>query len=384
MKTKLIEAYEKESVEVYNPRLGVIFNGENNMEPVVVENLIDSSPTASQCAWIYETFLGGGGFETDLSAVNIAPDGSVFPYSPVHFLFDVCEPLSKHQAIPILICYNALYEKDHFKIIPNHQVRFGKKDSNDYAGKILVSKKGWGRHLKKDEIDVFDVYNPNPDVIEAQVEAAGGWDNYKGQILYFNLSNKSLYGRSLILPAYTFADTENQLGLYYNSTTKRSFEDITIVRHKAFDKESDKVTFYKNLKELSGLENSSSKFVLEDEWNDETKETGKYKFDTIKNEVKPDKFAHFEQASANYIRKVFKNIPSQLVDYVTGKLGNTSGEDLVKAQGIYNSYISRDQEKIEILFRELFRNYKEDINPQKLWTIKQYKLMDDGVVNYTV
>jgi hypothetical protein len=122
--------------------------------------------------------------------------------------------------------------------------------------------------------------------------------------------------------------------------------------------------------------------IIKDTWDDEGKSVGNFKFDTIKNEVKAEKYAHFQTSSANYIRKAFKNIPPQLVDYVAGKLGNTSGEDLLKAQSIYNSLISKDQEKIEMLFRELFRNYKVEINPSNNWTIKQYSLLDDGTVNY--
>ena len=179
-----------------------------------------------------------------------------------------------------------------------------------------------------------------------------------------------------------FADVENQLGLYYNSTVKGCFEDTTYIRHRKFENTSDENDFYDNVKSLSGLENSSRKLIIQDDWDDEKNATGNFKFDTIKNSVKSDKYVHFETSSANYIRKAFKNIPPQLVDYVAGKLGNTSGEDLVKAQAIYNSLVSKDQEKIEMLFKELFRNYKVDINPTNNWTIKQYSLLDNGTVNY--
>ena len=136
------------------------------------------------------------------------------------------------------------------------------------------------------------------------------------------------------------------------------------------------------IKKTSGFEGSSSKIVVEDEWDDEREKSGNFKFDTIKNDIRADKYAHFETSSANFIRKAFKNIPPQLVDYVAGKLGNTSGEDLIKAQSVYNAIISRDQEKIETFFAELFRGYKSDINPTGNWTIKQYSLLDDGTVNY--
>jgi len=290
--------------------------------------------------------------------------------------------VSRHQGCFINVGYNANFEKDSFKIIPFSLCRVGKKDSNNFSGKILVSPKGWGRSLKKEEIDIFDTYNPRPDVIAAQVEAAGGWEYYKGQVYFFKLSNKYTYPKSLIEPAYTFADVENQLGLYYNSTVKRCFEDITIIRHRPFPQKRDEEAFDKNIKSLSGIENASSKMMVQDDWDDETNKTGNFRFDTLKNEVKSEKYAHFETSAANFIRKVFKNIPPQLVDYIAGKLGNTSGEDLIKAQSIYNSLTSKDQEKLEIIFKELFRNYKNDINPSGNWTIKQYSLLNDGTVNY--
>jgi hypothetical protein len=380
MKSKVIERYKQERKSVYNKRFGVIFNGEDNLKPLVVENLIDSSPTAFQCAWLYERFLGGAGFQVDLSKVNLSE--GVFPYNPNNLLFDACEPLSRHQGVFVLVGYNANYDKDHFKIIPYSLCRLGKKDSKEYIGKILVSPNGWGKDLKKEEVDVFDSYNPRPDVIAAQVEAAGGWENYKGQIAFLKLNDKYDYPTSLIEGAYLFADTEHQLGLYYNGTAKRGFEDLTFIRHRAFPKEQDKKDFFSNLEKASGFEGSSSKIVVEDEWDDEREKSGNFKFDTIKNEIRADKYAHFESSSANFIRKAFKNIPPQLVDYVAGKLGNTSGEDLIKAQSVYNAIISRDQEKIETFFAELFRGYKSEINPSGNWTIKQYSLLDDGTVNY--
>ena len=380
MQSKIVEKHKKENKRIFNKRFGVIFDGEDNLKPVIIENLIDSSPTALQCAWINERFLGGAGFEVDLSKINIS-DG-ILPYTPNDLLFDVCEPLSRHQGVWIHVGYNFNYEKVSFNIVPYTLCKLGEKDSKDYNGKILLSRKGWGKDLKKDEVEVYDVYNPRPEVIQAQVDAAGGWHKYKGQIFFFKFNDKYDYPKSKIETAYTFADTESQLGLYYNGTAKRSFEDITIIRHRAFPNKQDESQFLQNMEKLSGFENGSSKLMVQDDWDDEREKTGNFKFDTIKNEVRSDKYAHFETSCSNYIRKVY-NIPPQLIDFVAGKLGNTSGEDLKTAQSIYNAIISRDQEKIEMLFAELFRNYKEDINPSKNWTIKQYSLLEDGTVNYT-
>ena len=379
MKSKLIQAHTEPRRDVFNRSLGVYFNGEDNLYPLLVENIIDASPTATQCAWIYESFLGGGGFEKDFTGVDLS-EGDIFEYTPNDLLLDIAESVARHQGVFVHVNYNALYQVEDFDVLPYDECRVGKKDSKEYYGKIIISKLGWGRELKKDKLIVIDVFNPKPEVIQAQVEAAGGWENYKGQVLFYSLQPKRLYPKSLIETAYLFADTEYQMGLYYNSTTKRGFNDSKLVRHRKFDNKQDENNFYSNLKALMGTENSSSIMTVEDDWDSENQE-GNIKVESLSSNVKAEKYAHFETASANYIRKAFKNIPPQLVDYVAGKLGNTSGEDLRKAQAVYNSLIARDRLKIERLFAILFRNYKNDINPENNWKIKQYSLLDNGTVN---
>ncbi len=379
MKSKLIQAHTEPKRDVFNRSLGVYFNGEDNLYPLLVENIIDASPTATQCAWLYESFIGGGGFEKDFTGVDLS-ENDIYEYSPNDLLVDVAESISRHQGVFIHVNYNALFQTEDFSVIPFDECRLGKKDSKDYIGKIVISKEGWGRELKKDKLIVIDTFNPRPEVIQAQVEAAGGWKKYKGQVLFYSLQPKRMYPKSLIDTAYLFADTEYQMGLYYNSTTKRGFNDAKLVRHKKFENLQDETAFYNNLKSLMGTENSSSIMTVEDDWDSENQE-GNIKVESLSSNVKAEKYAHFESASANYIRKAFKNIPPQLVDYVAGKLGNTSGEDLIKAQSIYNALTARDRLKIERLFAILFRNYKKDINPENNWKIKQYSLLDDGTVN---
>jgi len=379
MKSKVVEQYKQEKKDVFNKRFGVIFNGEDNLRPTIIENLIDSSPTALQCANLYQTFLGGGGFELDFNEVDLSQD-FWDTISPDDLLFDICEPISRHQGVFIHVQYNALYEKVGFKVFPYSLCRIGKKDSNNFSGKVVVSPNGWGKNIKIDEVQTYDVYNPRPNVIQAQVERDGGWENYKGQILFFKMSNKYDYPKPLIESSYLFADVENKMGQFFNATVSRGFNDVTIVRHRAFESQRDKENFYNDIKEVTGVENSSSALIIEDDWDDEStsKDQGNVRFDKISSDQKPDRYAHFESSSANFIRKAYKGIPPQLVDYVSGKLGNSSGGDIIEAQKVYNKLTSQDRARIEKLFKELFWNFHQDINPDNNWAIKQFSLIDEN------
>lgn len=379
MKSKLIQDHAQSDKRIFNKQMGVYFNGEDNLYPLLIENLINASPTATQCAWLYESFMSGGGFVQDFTAIDLDEEAYRL-YSPDDLLFDITESLSRQQGVFVHINYNAMYQKENFAVIPFDLCRLGKMDDKDYSGKVVKSNEGWGRDLRKTNLQVFDAYNPRQEVIQAQVEAAGGWEKYKGQILYFTFQPKSIYPKSLLDSVYLFADTEYQIGLFFNSTTKRGFNDAKLIRHHKFPDTQSERDFEQNLRGLMGMENASSIMTVEDDWDSDNQE-GKIKVETFASDVKAEKYLHFEEASANYIRKAFKNIPPQLVDYVAGKLGNSSGEDLVKAQSVYNSLVARDRLKIERLFRILFENYKNDFNPTKDWTIKQYSLLQDGTIN---
>lgn len=380
MENRIVETYKDEKPQVFNKRFGVIFNGDNNLKPFIIEKLIDSSPTAFQSAGMYANFIGGAGFSSDFSDLNLS-DRSWEIRTPNDLLHDVSESLSRHQGVFIHVSYNALYEKTDFKILPYSLCRVGKEDDDNYSGKIVFSKKGWGKQLKKDEVKVFNTYNPTPKVIQYQVDSAGGWDNYKGQIIYFKLSQKYTYSKSLIETSYTFADAENHLGLFYNSIIKRGFNDITIVRHRPFENKSKEMAFDANAKAVTGGQNSGSIWMIEDDsFDPDSKDSGNVRFDKISSDQKPDRYKHMEQSSANFIRKSFKNIPPVLIDHVSGKLGNSSGDDIKMAQSIYNSSTASDRKKVSILFKELFTNYKDNVLRED-WTIKQYSLLEDGTVN---
>ena len=61
----------------------------------------------------------------------------------------------------------------------------------DWSGK--KTRKGKALQVKKENIDYIDVFNPQKDVILAQIEAAGGIEYYKGQILWVSMAGKNTY-----------------------------------------------------------------------------------------------------------------------------------------------------------------------------------------------
>lgn len=378
MNSKVISVDSRKKKDIFNKQLGVVFNGEDNLYPVLVENIIRSSPSTLQCSGIYESFLGGSGFVADL--LEEATYNLMESRTPQDLLSDVIPECAEQQGVFVQVGYNAAFQKTGFQVVPYDYCRLGKQDDENYSGKIIMNPDGWDRRADKKKIQIFDTYNPRPEVIQAQVERDGGWENYKGQILYFKLNSKAAYAESLVEACYLFSDTEANLGLHYNRMVRKGFKDAWIVRHKKFDSKNKQQGFETNLKHVYGNENTGGILLVEDEFNSENKETSKFQFDFLEDKTKSDKYKHFEESSANFIRKSFKNIPPQIVDFVQGKLGNTSGDDLRAAESLYNKATAKDRNKLERLFSELYRNYHININPSGDWSIGLYSLMEDGTI----
>jgi hypothetical protein len=101
-------------------------------------------------------------------------------------------------------------------------LRFNTFDEINYSSKIgyhenfgLNSEvvKTISNHPKKGNIKWFDRFNPTPEVVMAQIEAAGGIANYNGQILYYTETGHSSYPIPQLQPCvnYVLADVENSI-----------------------------------------------------------------------------------------------------------------------------------------------------------------------------
>lgn len=379
MKSKVVEIYKKEKKTGYNSRLGIVFDGEDNLRSLAAQNLIKSSQTATQCANLLNTFLKGNGFENPHKEINLS-NVTFRKKSLNSLLSNMTKQVSRQRGCFIHVQYNGAYEKTSLKVIPFTRCRIGKKDSKDYFGKIIVSQEGWSNRINKDKIDVFDVYNPTPSAIQSQVDKAGGWGNYKGQIYYLNLDEENDYPESPIEPGYLYADGESNLGLYYNSSTKRGFKNVPIVRHKAFPTPQAEDDFFDGLEKVYGGENAGSILGVEDSWEQDGNKDNNVKFDYIEDKSDTKKYEHLETAFANAIRKGFYNAPTQLLEATSGKLGNTTGEDLKMWNSIYNTFTADPRERIEDCFKELFTNFKTPVNTEGL-NIIQFSIYSDGTTN---
>ena len=369
---EILGQYKPTEYKRENKSIGIMINGVDNLRSLVSENLIEKSPTASFCAGMLAKFITGAGFIN--GDANLSKKRHL--NSTVNSLLNECAiDQSKFGGSFIHVRYNALYEKVEFTRVPYTQCRFGLEDDDNYSGKIVRARKGWGKRTKKENFITYDVYNPSAEVIQKQVDLAGGWENYRGQIMFIGNSTDEGYPKSRIEGVENFAHTENKMGEYYVATVERGFENIQIFEFVKSENPSDNEALKESVTGALGLESSGKVLSLPYENATDLSEGSKYKFTPLENNATPDKYEHFLDTCSTMIRAKWE-IPVQLFEAVSGKLGNSSGDDLKVAQSMYNQTTAPIRSMYEVAFSELFTDYKSELGVT--FEIQQYSILADG------
>lgn len=362
---------------------GVYYNGCNNDYPEVVERLINASSTAKGCSSVLSKFMYCNGFDFEFQAranakaSRIRFDRSQFyinqkKETPNSLLRKVCNTLSKQRGVFFHINYNALYQKTSVQIIPYKDVRIGKADDNNYSGMYCV-RNDWagfrGLRLSSERKEEWiNAYNPDPRIIQAQVEKAGGWKYYKGQVFFLNLDNNDRYPLSFFDSVLTDCDSERQSTIYANDSFRKGFFGNYIVLTKPFETEDDRSDFREALQAIRGVGREDSVVHLEKILTSDTFEE-EFKLVDIKTNINDKLFAYTDEKCARNIRTA-TNVPTVLLEEVQGKLGATSGESLAEAQLYMQKKLEEERNAIEDAFEELFDNFERPINPSGLFEIK--------------
>ena len=357
-------------------------NGEGNDYPTKIELLVGGSATAKACAGVIADFIYGKGFSLEAEARATAKErGERFKKeslyindrreTPNDLLKKVARSLSYHRGVFLQINYNQLFQKTSVQVLPYGCCRLGVKDSNNYRGKVLYYN-NWDKLQDKKEIDknvsVIDLYDPRPEVIQEQVNKAGGWDNYKGQVFFLNLDRNDSYPLAWADTVLLDCESEMLSSKYTRNGFKKGFFGTYAFVTSPFKSEADKEEFQEHLRRSIGVEAEQSVFHFQLEMSGDKLED-QVLVKPIESNVKADLFEYAGRKTANNIRKTYGNIPPVLIDFVEGKLGNTSGESLKEARVFMQEQMQEERQDIQEMFEELFDNFAEPISSNGLFEI---------------
>ena len=371
MKIDILEIVK--NVVKWNDKLEIYTNGEDNLYPERIDRLKNNSITAKMASDMMVQYIIGGGLG-NADNYKISDKQKLIDFST-----DVAEDITNNRGVFIHFDYDLQFEPVNPKVLPFERCRIGKKDSNDYNGKIYY-KVDWNN--KKEEPIVFDVYNNDKAIVENQISKAGKIQKYKGQVLFINLDRNYIYPLSRIDAVMNDCDSEAQASVYRNQLLRKGFfgkqivvtpplvsndepeeiknpEGIFVRNPKWMRKQDEATEAKKTIEKFIGAENAGGAMMIE--LSDfEGKIDDVFKVIKIDSTLDDKMFEYTENVTSKNILMAFNNLPVGLVKNPDNALFGNSGESYKVMQEMYWKNCDKDRKIVETIINDIVQN-------QEMW-----------------
>lgn len=350
--------------------LGIQTYGEKNDYPQQVVEVVSASPTGKPCVSVYSKFIAGRGF-VDQSFYKMAVNGK--GQTNDYILDQISRDFGIFGGFALHLNYNANFQVTEIQHLPFETVRFEKLDEEGRFNRVALHP-DWGRRFtnlrrwKKEDIDFIDLYDPDPKVIIRQVEEAGGWAAYKGQVYYFSNEGEKVYPLPVFDNVLTDMNTQEGISNVSNRNARNNFLTAGML------------VDYLNTDESQDQETETEKSLLE--YQDDMQAgnmiytqckdpSEKPEFIPFKGENYDKTFDSTRKAVREDIGAAFNQPPILRAENV----GANFGADLMKnAYKYYNSVTENERYAIERVFEQIFKNWYAPVN----WDD------EDGIPNYSI
>lgn len=178
------------SVDIgYLSKYGIQAYDRDNLYPQNVLLIVGQSKTGTGCLERYIDYIEGNGIaDKALAAMVMNRNGETL--ADLHALSSA--DLGTFNGVAFHVNYDVFGNIVDAHSIPFENVRLCEPDERGVITRVAVhpdwtgnsTRNGKRLGVKKDDIDFLDVFNPDPEVVKAQIAEAGGIQFYKGQVLY--------------------------------------------------------------------------------------------------------------------------------------------------------------------------------------------------------
>ena len=329
--------------------------GEKNDQPQRTAEIVEASATASSCVNIYAKFIAGRGF-ADAAFYKRIVDSRGTTVDAL--LRAVAEDYARFGGFAVHVNYNGLYEVTTASHVPFEWLRFEELD-DEFRFDRLAMHPDWGRRFTKlrpfrnKDIEFFHFFDPRPEVIGREVLEAGGWNGYRGQILYYSNRGDKTYPLPIFAAALTDMSTEEGLSNIRLRNARNNFLPAGMVvdyDNTANSEEQERET----KAELQAFQGDT--------------EAGKMLYVNVKNGETPPEFKPFK--SSNYdkdFEQAEKNVPdiigrafNQPPILRAEDVGANFGADLMRnAYDFYNSITEDERTTVSQQFRRIFEHWHD-------------------------
>ena len=343
----------------------------DNLYPQRLIDIVSDSGTAKTCLWLYERFvMGKGAKDLDFYKAKVNKKGLTVDqlYRKTAHSMGMFSGFSWH------FNFNGLGQITEITPINFEFCRLGISENE---GKIAVYD-DWGKtkrkNFKKQDVVYIDVYNPNE--VLRQIEAVGGIENYKGQILY-GTQNGLEYPLASYDAVLEDMMTEAQTKRFKANSSAKNFlaSHILVTGKEEVTEGEENTDFGDTLKQFQGGDGTGTILWMQRESNEEQIELKKVDIQDY-----DGLYEYTENSSRDNIIKSFI-IPPVLLVRTSGTLGTS--KEIADATDFYNSITSYDRLVIEEVFKEVFENFHINLNPSGDYSIIPLKVEKELDVAYS-
>lgn len=341
---------------------GVVPYDIDNNYPLRVRDIVQNSGMGKTCVGKYRKFIFGEGFSDPNFANTIINKARL---TPNKLLNKLSENFAYHGGFAIHVNWNPLFQISEINFQPFLHVRKTSEDNEEYPNMYAVCKWWHLRNIKAGDIVYIDRFCEDPEIIQEQVDKAGGWDKYNGQIFYYSTEGDE-YPLSIFDAVLEDMQTDSQTKIFkfrnvtsnfmashviITDKTESGEAETDVPTHENIQKESSIV---QQLQEFQGAEDAMKVIVIE-------KDTPEQSFDIKKLDIQnvDNLFQWTENSTRDNIRQAFM-IPSILLQTTPGKLGAST--EFIDATNYYNLITNDERLKISEameLLHSYFSSYVE-------------------------
>lgn len=354
-------------VEVgYLSRFKLQSYGNDNLYPQHLQAITRASGTAELCLNRYAKFIEGYGFANEaISDVVVNHVGTTAD----ELLHDIAQDVARFGGFALHVNYNVLCQVTEINFVPFENCRLEEEDDAGNVARILVhpdwtgKKTRNGHVIRVDEsnIDRINVFNPNPEVVAAQVIKAGGIDNYKGQILWVSLDGRFQYPTPIYDSVVTDISTDEGLGnIKYRNVRNNFLVACMLLARKGVpkvdengNKHDEQLISDEDLLTFQGDENTSKILYVELENEEDKPEVVQFPTRNYDKE--------FSVTDASVVERIYAQFHQELFHSIRiGKLG-FSGDVMRDAYQYYAGEVTNEQRFIERAFERICAHAAEPL-----------------------
>lgn len=351
--------------------------GDDNLYPQNIMAITGASGTAQLCLNRYEKFVEGYGFNNDFfSEMTVNREGVTMD----DLLHQVAGDITHFGGFALHINYNVLGQITEVNFMPFEQCRLEETDDAGNVAHILThcdwkgdkTKNGQKQQVLEKFINRFDVFNPAPDVVMKQIDACGGIESYKGQILWLSMDGKNQYPVPLYDAVITEISTDEGLGnIKYRNVRNNFLVACMLIAKKgvphineAGEEEERQMIDDEDLKEFQGDTKGSKILYVELENGEDEPKVVPFPVRNFDKE--------FTTTEESVVSRIYSQFHQELFYSIRiGKLG-FSGEVMRDAYEYYAGEVTTEQRFIERAFSRVFSSWHDASIPHD-FSIKPMK-----------